>query len=87
MKKNIGDQDDKISLTCSFLCLRRRLLILKILGIDLIELIHTHTTRIKREMRLTNELKLELFQYLKLSLSYISYAVFKAYAIPKGKNE
>jgi len=33
-EKKIGDQDDKISLTYSFLCSRQRLLILKILGMN-----------------------------------------------------
>ena len=39
---------------------------------------HTHTTRIKREIRLTVELKLELCQYLKFSLIYIIYTIFEA---------
>ena len=48
-EKKIGDQDDKISLTYSVLCLRRRLLMLRILGMDLIELIsHTHYKNRKR---------------------------------------
>ena len=49
-EKKIGDQDDKISLTYSFLCLRRRLLMLRILGMGLIELIsHTHYKNRKRD--------------------------------------
>ena len=49
-EKKIGDQDDKISLTYYVLCLRRRLLILRILRMDLIELIsHTHYKNRKKD--------------------------------------
>ena len=49
-RKKIGDQDDKTSLTYHFLYVRRRLLILRILGMDLIELIsHTHYENQKRD--------------------------------------
>ena len=50
-EKKIGDQDDKISLAYSFLCLKRKLLMLKILRMDLIELIsHTHYKNQKRDV-------------------------------------
>ena len=50
-RKKIGDQDDKISLTYSFVCSRQKLLILKILGMDFDWIdSHTHYENQKRDV-------------------------------------
>ena len=70
-EKKIGDQDDKISLTYSFLCSRQRLLILKILGMNFNWIdSHTHYENQKRD---------EIDYWIKVRTSIIFEIFFELY--------
>ena len=77
-KKNFGEQDDKISLTYSVLCLRRRLLILKILGMNLVELIsRTHYENRKRD-EIDYWIKVKTLPIFESFFELYNFAIFEA---------